>query len=73
MNGNFYSDEVDIECLELDLCTVHVKKSGPISGASAKRLQSISFLSEQGGGFTAQSKTRRVGLACSQTCTVTIK
>jgi hypothetical protein len=71
MNGNFFSDSVDIQCSELDLCTITSKQ--PITGDTARRLRNILYLSEQGGGFVAKDANHEVDIACDDTCSVTFK
>jgi hypothetical protein len=73
MNGNFFSDEADITCNQLDLCTIKVKKAGPIGGDSARRLRNMLWLSEKGGAFSASDPNHQVSLGCDDTCSIAIK
>jgi hypothetical protein len=74
MNGNFFSDDVDITCPQLDLCTVAIKRSGQLSGEEAARLGSILFVYEGGGAYSGKDASHQVDLACtSQGCTIGIK
>jgi hypothetical protein len=77
INGSFFSDALDISCIQLDRCNVDVRApGGKITGDGAKRLRAILFRPEHQKGdvpLTFSLGKKRLSLTCSgTTCTVSI-
>jgi hypothetical protein len=64
MNGNFFSNALDVACPQLDLCKISLKGGAQLPADVSRRLQAVLFRPENGTGYVLTDGAKKISMGC---------